>query len=278
MAKTTSKEEVVLTPEQLARLNAQAGTASAGGIRLPVLNRVSLNGNADAVENDKGELVRPAISYLKQIFVDNEEDAKPVSEELGSPIEVIFVKSRRRLVARDSKGFQVMSTSQHASPTSVVALYKEGKMIDKGIAKDLREKYEDLRTIQETYVIMPDGELVLLIAKGSALSKKKDPITGKEEEAPFYEHVKALSKAGGIFSHKTILGGVLEKGAKQYYMMTFEMGRPTTPAEQLQVLEHSDNLTEIITQYDEENAKLDVKAIVEDGVTGDFGDEEKAPF
>ena len=255
MAKT-SKEETVLTTEQLARLNAQSGTIGGSGVRLPVLNRVSLNGNADAVENEKGELIRPAISYRKQIFVGKEDDAKPVSEDIGAPIEVIFVKSRRRLVARDSQGFQVMSTSQHASPTSVVALYKEGKLIDKGVAKDLREKYEDLRTIQETYVIMPDGELALLIAKGSALGSK----TRDEKNPTFYDHIQELSKAGGIFAHKTILGGVLEKGAKQFYTMTFEIGRPTTPAEQLAVLEHSDKLTEIIKQYDEENEKLEVKA------------------
>lgn len=262
------KEEVSLTEEQIARLNAQAGTASGNGVRLPVLNRVSLNGNADAIEDAKGNLKRPDISYRKQIFVGKEDDAKPENVDLGAPLEVIFVKSRRRLVARDSKGFQVMSTSQHASPTSIVALYKDGKMIDKGVAKDLREKYEDLRTIQETYVILPDGELALLICKGSALGSK----TRDEKNPTFYEYLQELTKAGGIFTHKTILGGVLEKGAKDFYTMTFEMGRPTTPAEQLQVLEHSDTLTEVIAKYDEENSKLEVKT---EEVTAD---EEATPF
>ena len=247
-----SKTEVVLSEEQLARLNSQSGAGSAGGIKLPVLNRVSLNGNADAIENEKGELVRPTISYRKQIFVGKEQDEKPVSEELGSPIEVIFVKSRRRLVARDSQGFQIMSTSQHSGTTSIVALYKEGKVIDTGVAKDLREKYEDLRTVQETYVIMPDGELALLIAKGSALGSK----TRDEALPTFYDYIQDLHKSGGIFAHKTILGGTLEKGAKQFYTMTFTKGRPTTQAEQLMVLEHSDKLTEIITKYDAENSKV----------------------
>lgn len=255
MAKKTSEE--VLTEEQLARLNAQSGAQSGNGIHLPILNRISLNGNADAVENEKGELIRPAISYRKQIFIDKESDEKPVSEELGSPIEVIFVKSRRRLVARDAKGFQIMSTSQHTSPTSIVTLYKEGKMIDKGTAKDLREKYEDLRTIQETYVLLPDGELGLLIAKGSALGSK----TRDESLPTFYEHLQELSKKGGIFTHKTILSGILEKGAKQFYTMTFGIGRPTTSEEQLEVLKHSDELTAIIEKYDEENAKAQIKPV-----------------
>lgn len=271
MAKKTSEEEV-LTEEQLARLNTQSGAQSGNGIHLPILNRVSLNGNADAVENEKGELIRPAISYRKQIFIDKEPDERPVSENLGSPIEVIFVKSRRRLIARDAKGFQVMSTSQHASPTSIVTLYKEGNIIDKGIAKDIREKYEDLRTIQETYVLLPDGEIALLIAKGSALGSK----TRDESLPTFYEHLQELSKKGGIFTHKTILGGVLEKGAKQFYTMTFDIGRPTTFAEQLEVLKHSDELTAIIEKYDEENAKAEFKPV--EKLAGDDFDKEEAPF
>lgn len=257
MAKVSKKEvEEVVTPSslseaQIARLKAQSGTAG-GGSKLPVLNRVSLNGNADAVEDAKGNLTRPTISYRKQIFVGKDSKEKPEMISLGSPIEVIFVKSRRRLVARDSQGFQVMSSSQHSSPTSVVTLWQEGKVVDSGVAKDLRAKYEDLRTVQETYVILPDGELALLISKGAALGSKT-----RDEKLPnFYDYLQSLSKAGGIFAFKTILGGVLEKGAKNFYTMTFEIGRPTTTEEQLAVLEHSDALTALMAEYDAENAKV----------------------
>jgi hypothetical protein len=258
-----------LTEEQLARLKAQSEPAAAGGIKLPVVNRVSLNGNADAVEDEKGNLVRPPISYRKQIFVGKEADQKPETVDLGAPIEVIFVKSRRRLVARDSQGFQTMSTSQHTHPNQTVTLWQDGKMVDKGHAKDLREKYEDLRTVQETYVLLPDGELAMLICKGAALGSK----TRDEKLPTFYQYLQSL-KEDGIFAHKTILGGVLEKGAKNFYTMTFEKGRPTTAEEQLAVLEHSDKLTALINEYDEQNANSVVSTETASPETDTVEDEE----
>lgn len=237
-----------LTPEQLERLKAQTASVATGGVKLPVLNRISLNGNADAMEDAKGKLVRPDVTYRKQIFVGKEQDERPETVNIGSPIEVIFVKSRRRLVARDSQGFQVMSTSQHEHPNQTVTLWQEGKMIDKAPAKELREKYEDLRTVQETYVIMPDGELAILIVKGASLGSK----TRDEKLPTFYQYLQSL-KEDGIFAHKTILGGVLEKGAKNFYTCTFEKGRPTTDEEKLAVLEHSDTLTALMAEYDQQN-------------------------
>ncbi len=270
---TTKKTTTAsLSEEQLARLKELSKSeASGGGVKLPVINRIALNGNADAEEDNKGNLVRPPISYRKQIFVGKEENEAPKSEDLGSPIEVIFVKSRRRLVARDSQGFQVMSTSQHAHPNQTVSLWKDGKMIDSGKASDLREKYEDLRTIQETYVILPDGELALLITKGAALGSK----TRDEKLPTFYQYLQSLS-TDGIFSHKTILGGVLEKGVKQFYTMTFEKGRPTTAEEQLTVLEHLESLTAVFEQYDEQNKSM----VMSDKTTPDAEvvDGEDEPF
>jgi hypothetical protein len=266
----TKKATTQLTEEQLARLKAQTETSSTGGVKLPVINRISLNGNADAVEDNKGNLVRPDISYRKQIFVGKEKDERPQVENLGSPLEVIFIKSRRRLVARDSQGFQVMSTSQHEHPNQTVTLWQEGKLIDKGQARDLREKYEDLRTIQETYCLY-NGELVLLICKGASLGSK----TRDEKLPTFYQYLTSL-KADGIFANTTILGGVLEKGAKNFYTMTFEKGRPTTPEEQLQVLEHSDELTSLIASYDEQNKQSVVTEDTVDPEEEDEEDEEEA--
>ena len=266
------KNTATLTEEQLARLKAQSEPAATGGIKLPVLNRIRLNGNADAVEDEKGNLVRPPISYRKQIFVGKESDQKPETVDLGAPIEVIFVKSRRRLVARDSQGFQTMSTSQHTHPDQTVTLWHDGKLIDKGAAKDLREKYEDLRTVQETYVLLPDGELAMLICKGASLGSK----TRDEKLPTFYQYLQSL-KDEGIFARKTVLGGVLEKGAnKNFYTMTFEKGRPTTAEEQLMVLEHSDKLTALINEYDEQNANSVLTAETASPETEAVEDEE--PF
>jgi hypothetical protein len=167
-----------------------------------------------------------------------------------------------------------MSTSQHSGPNDIVTLYENGKVIAKGVAKELREKYEDLRTVQETYVLLPDGELAILIAKGSALGSK----TRDEPLPTFYKYMQDMVKEGGVFAHTTILNGVLEKGAKNFYTMTFTKGRETTNAEKLSVLEHSDKLTEIITQYDAENAKMEINQ--KPSVADDSGEEavEDKPF
>jgi hypothetical protein len=253
---TTPEERIQLTDEQKARLKAQSGMA-AGGIRLPVLNRISLNGNCDAVEDEKGNLVRPPVTYRMMMMKTAEKDVRPENVDLGSPIEVIFVKIRRRLIARDSKGFQTMSSTQHSHKDQVVTLWENGKCIATGKASDLREKYDGLRTIQEIYAIYK-GELVMLIVKGAALGSE----TRDAKLPSFYKFLQSIS-ADGIFSHTTILGGVKEKGAKEFYTMTFEKGRPTNTAEQLAVLEHSDELTALIEQYDKDNSQIKDRAVEE---------------
>lgn len=265
-----STKKPAMSEEMLARLKEQSGV-QAGGTRLPVLNRVALNGNADAVEVEGTDTMkRPEVNYRKMIMVGKDSDKRPESEDLGAPLEVTFVKVRRRLIARDSQGFQVMSSSQHGHPNHVVAIWSDNKMIAKGPAREMREKYEDLRTIQEIYVLLPDGELAILIVKGAALgSKTRDPKLDS-----FYDYLQKLDKEGGIFMRKTILGGVLEKGAKDFYTMTFEMGRPCTDEELATVLDHSDELTETITKYDEEQASIVMTEDEED----EGGDDSELPF
>ncbi|QDP67630.1 MAG: hypothetical protein Tp172MES00d2C118482111_24 [Prokaryotic dsDNA virus sp.] len=265
-AKAETKSKI--DPEALARLKEQSGV-NAGGTRLPVVNRVALNGDADAVEvegTDKME--RPPINYRKMLMVDKDPDKRPETEDLGAPIEVVFVKVRRRLIARDSQGFQVMSSSQHGHPNHVVAIWSDNKLIDKGPAREMREKYEDLRTVQEVYALLPDGELVMVIIKGAALGSK----TRDKKLPTFYEYLQQLDKEGGIFMRKTILGGALEKGAKTFYTPTFEMGRPSTDEELAMVIEKSDELTEVMEKYDEEQASV---VVSDDDETGS---DDELPF
>ena len=167
-----------------------------------------------------------------------------------------------------------MSSSQHAHPNNVVAIWSENKLIDKGPAREMREKHEDLRTVQEVYALLPDGELVLVLIKGAALGSK----TRDAKLPTFYDHLQTLDKAGGIFTHKTILGGVLEKGAKAFYTPTFELGRPCTDEELIAVLEKSDELTETLTKYDEEQAATVAGSEGSDDVEEEDGDDDELPF
>jgi len=271
-AKAETKKAPGLSAEQLARLKEQSGV-QAGGTRLPVLNRIALNGNADAVEVEGTDTMkRPAISYRKMIMVGKDSDKRPEMEDLGAPIEVTFVKIRRRLIARDSQGFQVMSSSQHGHPTHTVVIWSDNKMIAKGPAREMREQFEDLRTVQELYILLPDGELAMLIVKGASLGSK----TRDAKLDSFYDYLQKLDKEGGIFMRKTILGGVLEKGAKDFYTMTFEMGRPCTDEELASVLDQSDELSETIAKYDEEQASIVFTEGEEDGAEEDGA--ETVPF
>ena len=245
--KVSSDNSVALTEEQKARLREQSGMQS-GGVRLPLVERITLNGNCDAIEDEKGNLVRPPVTFRSMDLANTPKDERPVNIPIGSSLDVIFVKIRRRLVARDSKGFQVMSSTQHGHKDQVVSLWKEEKLIDTGKASELRVKYEDLRTVQEIY-ILHEGKLKMLIVKGAALGSE----TRDKKYPTFYEYLQSISSEG-IFSCVTKLGGVKEKGAKDFYTMTFEKGRPTTAEEQLAVLSESDKLTEIIKEYDKENS------------------------
>ena len=242
-----------LTDEQLARLKAQSAVQGGGGTRLPVVNQITFSGDADAVEAEDGTMKRPDITYKETILVGKDKDAKPEVVALGSPIEVIFVKSRRRLVEKYKEGVRPMSTSQHGHKDQVVSLWADNKCIAVGKASELRERYPDLHTVQETYVLH-NGELKLLKVKGAALGSKS-----RDKQFPnFYEYLQQLDAAGGIFAHKTKLHGVLEAGIKKFYTPVFKIGEPTTPEEQLAVLEASDKLTEVIEKYDAENASRKV--------------------
>lgn len=252
-----SSKSTAPSAETLARLKNQSGM-SGGGVRLPVLDRIKLNGNCDAVEDKKGNLVRPPISYQLMKMSTAEKDQRPESENIGTPVKIVFIKVRRRLVAKDTKGFQVMSTTQHGHPSHTVSLYDHGQYVKTGKAEELRKEYDELRTVQEIYVLH-EGELKLLIVKGSALGTES-----RDKKLPtFYEYLQSINDEG-IFSHYTILDGVLEKGRKDFYTMTFKKGEETSGEDLLKVVEHSDKLTELIKKYDEENAKTKTKEAVKE--------------
>ena len=56
--------------------------------------------------------------------------------------------------------------------------------------------------------------------------------------------------------NKTIVGGVLEEGAKSYYTMIFSEGPVSENKELTEILKASDELTETIKKYDEEQKAM----------------------
>jgi len=189
------------------------------------LNEVSINGDADAREVD-GKLVRKGGYFRKRILVGRtKRDEKPEEVNLGAPLKVVFLKIRRKLVERTSKGEIVCSTNEHNSKTDAVTLYisatKEQK---RGVAEDIRKAYPGLRTVQIVYALLLHGtgepELVRLTIKGASLGSE-----AKAEGVPtFYEYISSFPDGEHMWEYATELHPVIEEGAKSYFAIDFKRG------------------------------------------------------
>lgn len=246
-------------------LKAMSG-ADMSSASLPKLNQILINGSADAVEDEEtGKLERPKAYYRKRLILTAEKDKKPDEEDIGDPINVTFLKIRRKLVERGDKGQIVRSTTEHNRYDSVVTLFNDDGTKETGVAKDLREKYEGLRTVQIVYALYK-GETVRVMIKGSSLgSKAKD--TSKEPS--FYDYIKTFEAGEHIFQFETILGTMLEKGQQTYYTMTFKKGKKLSAKDEAAAIEAMKEIHTACVAYDA-NTKKNV-------VADDDEDAPKAP-
>jgi hypothetical protein len=187
------------------------------------LNEVSINGDADAIEVD-GKLERKGGYFRKRILVGKPRDQKPEEVNLGTTIQLVFLKIRRKLVERANKGEIVCSTSEHNDKRDAVTLYvADGKQQVHGVAEDLRKQHPGLRTVQIVYALLlghGDPELVRLIVKGSALGSE-----AKEENVmSFYQYISSFPKTDHMWEYVTELRPVVEHGAKTYFTIHFSRG------------------------------------------------------
>lgn len=224
-----------MTPDELAKATGQANYQNTPRL---VLNEVLLNG-------DKG-------FWRKRIWLGRtkENDSeKPEEVELGENIQVIFLKIRRKLVARSKKGEITFSTNEHNTVNDTVAVYEGGKEVFKGTAKEAREKYESMRTVQVIYALFLDKnkpELVRLTLKGSSLGSENKP----EGVLDFYQYLGSFGEES-ITSYITNLGVVQEHGMKDYYSATYTRGQKVDEALFKNVLENLDNVLVYTNKQDE---------------------------
>ena len=209
--------------QDLAAMSGEAGYRGARGLEL---NEVSLNGDGDMTKTATG--YEPKGGYFrKKILIGKPKDEKPEEVKLGNSITVVFLKIRRKLIERGKDGEVLRSTNEHNSKDEAVTLYegsgKTGKRIP-GIASDLREKYEGLRTVQIVYALLCEGtttpELVRLIVKGASLGSdaKADDVTD------FYSYLGSFRGEEHVWQFKTVLAAVREEGRKSYYAIDFKRG------------------------------------------------------
>lgn len=205
-----------------------------------VLNEVSLNG-------DTGK-------FRKRVYVGHKGEGKPEEVDLGTDIQVVFLKIRRKLVERSRKGEIVRQTNEHNHKDNVVSLWPEKIS---GKAGDLRTRFEGLRTVQYVYCLLLTGsgtkepELVKLQVKGSSLGSDAKA----EDVMSFYDYISSFKDDTHFFQFKTVLKSIEEKGAKTYHCIAFERGDAVSEERMETVASTMKEVHDKLAQQDEFVAK-----------------------
>ena len=138
--------------------------------------------------------------------------------EVGQSIEVIILRVRRKLADWNTQ----MYSTEHNHPNNTIILYRDRQQIDKGVAKELRQKpeYKELKTQQILYSYLGD-EMVKIQVKGSSLGSENKP----KDSIPFYEYLSSFDKDEHIWEYYTRLVPKEEKkGNRRYFAISFERG------------------------------------------------------
>jgi flagella basal body P-ring formation protein FlgA len=205
------------------------------------------------------------------------EKGKHKTTEYDESLELVFLIVRRRLI-QPSKDGMVRSTSEHSRPDDVVMMFGEDSQ--KGVAKALRQRFENLRTEQIVYARFR-GEIVRLHVKGASLgSENKDKLT-----TDFYSYLNSFSGDEHWYNYLTRLVPVQEEGAKTYYAIDFQRGEKLNEEQQKLVVENIETVYENVKQVDdyygnvseEDIKKEESKEKTEDVVDLDYPEEEINP-
>lgn len=212
-------------------LEEMSGEKTTGSSPKLLLNEIRINGNS-------GKFL------YKNILAGKKEDAsgkeKYEETEIGDFVDLVFLKVRRKL-SQFKKGGDSLNTSEHGHKGDFVTMFGlkdvQGKyQIKKGIASDLREEYQGLKTIQIVYALYA-GELVRLIVKGSSLGSEAKP----EDVLDFYSYISSFKKGerdDHFYECYTKLVSTAEDGEQgTYYSMTFSEEEKLT-----------DDVMEIVTE------------------------------
>lgn len=202
-----------------------SGESSYRGKQALQLNEVSLNGDGSVKEVAPGNFVRQGGFFRKRVLIGKARDERPEEINLGNQIEVVFLKIRRKLVERGNKDGEIIrSTNEHTHKGEAVMLYDTRTNTKTfGVAADLRERHEGLRTVQIVYaLLLQEGkqELVRLVVKGASLGSEAKA----EGVMDFYRYIGSFGKDEHFYEYKTILTPVLEEGKQAYFAMNFQRG------------------------------------------------------
>jgi hypothetical protein len=199
--------------DEINNMTGESGFKKVEGMKL---NKVALNGR-------DGKFIKTLLLSDKVKDGDKESFQR---EDLGTELEVVFLKHNRRYLSEfDPKGINGKQTSEHNNKNDYVTLFI-GKTREQGIAAELREKYDKLKTVQVVYAYIPSlKETVRLEIKGASLQSKS---TAKGV-LKYYDYLSSFGKEEHSWQYITKMTLVKEAGpAGNYYATSFIKGTKLT--------------------------------------------------
>lgn len=230
------------------------------------LNQIEFNGQ-------KGVFVE------RMLLGEKGSDGKYVKKEIGNSVQCVFLK-HRRILAQYVKDGNSLNTNEHKGKDDYVFLSGAN---EKGIASNLREKYQKLRVKQIVYAYVPSlGEVVRVIIKGKSLFSEDKNRFG------YYDYISSFEKGDHPWMYFTDLKPVqLQGDLGSYYAIELIKGERLTDGQMEKVAGLIEEVTakmDVVEEYFKSKAPQELAKIViqdndeEDTLTSDGTDISDIPF
>lgn len=202
------------------------------------------------------------------------------TREIGDSIKVVFLKVRRKLLAYQNDSNN-LATNEHNHKSDFVTLFGVDGGAQRDSAENLREKFQNLRTVQVVYALY-QGELVRLFIKGSSLGSESK----EESEHDFYSYISSFKKDGRddhFYECYTNLYKLKEDGKLgPYYCMGYKESERLSEEEMKAVAENMKKAFDFSVEIDNFYGNVERKETTEeekkeDLPIVDYGEEELNP-
>lgn len=205
------------------------------------------------IDGKKGGLI---ITYLNE---PKDEFEGYRQEIINEPINVVFLKIRRRLMQGSKDQGIVKYTNEHDDINDSVSLFiKDGEKTE-GPAKYLRELHPELKTEQIIYVRYK-GEICKLSAKGLSLR-------GSDNTTNFYQYI---SNNRDWYKFQT---KIVPTQGDEYHFIDFQRGNDLSEEQLAEVIKDIQEVYENCKEVDEAySPKKEDKKIESESVTPTVGD------
>ena len=183
-------------------------------------------------------------------FVKNYKNGEDwTTEEYGKELKAVVLRIRRKLSDFKNK----ISSVEHQTPNDTIYLFG---VKETGNARELRTKYQGLKTQQLLYSLNENDELIKVNVRGSSLGSENKP----KDSIPLYEYLGSFEGNDHIWMYETKMIPKEEKGKLgTYYAIHFERGEKLNEERMQIVGEKMKYLYEIFLKQDAFNNKIEEK-------------------